>query len=57
MLSFPQGYYGGCMSTHVGIDVSKDELVVHTLPSELSGAFPNNSAGLIDLLAWLLPLD
>ena len=45
------------MSTHVGIDVSKDELVVHTLPSELSGAFPNNSAGLIDLLAWLLPLD
>lgn len=44
------------MSTHAGIDVSKDELVVHLLPSELSEVFPNNQAGLVDLLDWLRPL-
>lgn len=45
------------MSSHVGIDVSKDELVVHVLPAELDRAFPNNRTGLAELLDWLLPLD
>lgn len=44
------------MNTHVGIDVSKGELVVHTLPDERSAVFPNDSSGLIDLLDWLRPL-
>lgn len=44
------------MSTHVGIDVSKDELVVHALPSERGALFPNDRSGLIDLLDWLRPL-
>lgn len=44
------------MNTHVGIDVSKDELVVHALPSERGALFPNDRSGLIDLLDWLRPL-
>ena len=31
------------MNTHVGIDVSKDELVVHALPSERGALFPNDT--------------
>ena len=44
------------MNTHVGIDVSKHELVVHALPSERGALFPNDRSGLIDLLDWLRPL-
>lgn len=44
------------MNTYVGIDVSKDELVVHALPSERGALFPNDRSGLIDLLDWLRPL-
>lgn len=44
------------MNTHVGIDVSKDELVIHALPSEQSAVFANDRSGLIDLLDWLRPL-
>lgn len=44
------------MSTYAGIDVSKDELVVHALPSERGALFPNDRSGLIDLLDWLRPL-
>ena len=44
------------MNTHVGIDVSKGELVVHALPSEQGAVFPNDRSGLIDLLDWLRPL-
>lgn len=45
------------MNTYVGIDVSKDELVVHVLPAELNRAFPNTDTGLAELLGWLLSLD
>lgn len=45
------------MNSHVGIDVSKDELVVHVLPEELNRAFPNHGAGLAHLLDWLRSLD
>ena len=43
------------MKTYVGVDVAKDELVVHVLPAELNRAFPNTPEGLTDLLGWLLP--
>ena len=43
------------MNTCVGIDVSKDELVVHVLPTEAARTFPNTADGRADLLGWLLP--
>ncbi|MCG8276744.1 IS110 family transposase [Stenotrophomonas sp. NLF4-10] len=43
------------MNTCVGVDVSKDELVVHVLPTEAARMFPNHAQGRADLLGWLLP--
>ncbi|MCD7100430.1 transposase [Stenotrophomonas sp. MMGLT7] len=45
------------MNSYVGIDVSKDELVVHVLPEELNRTFLNHANGLVELLGWLLPLE
>lgn len=44
------------MENVVGIDVSKDWLDVHALPSGAVGRFGNDHAGLDDLVAWLKPL-
>lgn len=40
---------------HVGIDVSKARLDVHTLPEGASAGFANDPAGVAALLAWLRP--
>lgn len=49
----PLGYYGVPMNSYVGIDVSKDELVVHVLPAEQTSVFPNTASGLAGLVSWL----
>jgi len=41
------------MNTYAGVDVAKDELVVHVLPTELNRTFPNTPAGRTELLTWL----
>lgn len=43
------------MNTYVGVDVAKDELVVHVLPTDLGQSFLNTTDGLTELLGWLLP--
>jgi transposase len=45
------------MNSYVGIDVSKDELVVHVLPGEQARGFPNTASGLAGLVGWLMELD
>lgn len=41
------------MSTMAGVDVAKDELVVHVLPGEQRQTFANTPEGLVELLSWL----
>jgi len=41
------------MSSYVGIDVAKLELVVHVLPQEQGRIFANSAVGLAELVAWL----
>lgn len=41
------------MSSYVGIDVAKLELVVHVLPQEQGNVFANSAAGLTELVSWL----
>lgn len=53
----PLGYYGVRMNSYVGIDVSKDELVVHVLPAQQDRVFPNTAQGLVGLVGWLLELE
>lgn len=50
------GYYGVRMNSYVGIDVSKDELVVHVLPAQQDRVFPNTAQGLVELVGWLVEL-
>lgn len=50
------GYYGVRMNSYVGIDVSKDELVVHVLPAQQDRVFPNTTQGLVELVGWLVDL-
>lgn len=45
------------MEKIVGIDVSKDWLDAHALPSGAAARFANDHSGLDDLIAWLKPLD
>jgi len=52
----PLGYYGVRMNSYVGIDVSKDELVVHVLPAQQDRVFPNTTQGLVELVGWLVEL-
>ena len=52
----PLGYYGVRMNSYVGIDVSKDELVVHVLPTQQDRVFPNTTQGLVELVGWLVEL-
>ena len=52
----PLGYYGVRMNSYVGIDVSKDELVVHVLPAQQDRVFPNTTQGLVELVGWLVDL-
>ena len=40
------------MSSYVGIDVAKLELVVHVLPQEQGKIFANSAAGLAELVNW-----
>lgn len=51
------GYYGVHMNSYVGIDVSKDELVVHVLPAQQDRVFPNTAQGLASLVGWLVEQD
>ena len=44
------------MNSYVGIDVSKDELVVHVLPAQQDRVFPNTAQGLVELVGWLVEL-
>jgi len=44
------------MNSYVGIDVSKDELVVHVLPAQQDRVFPNTTQGLVELVGWLVEL-
>lgn len=44
------------MSIHVGIDVAKNELVVHVLPQEQRRCFANSAQGRAELVAWLSAL-
>ncbi|TDB28298.1 hypothetical protein ATCM_11870 [Stenotrophomonas sp. ATCM1_4] len=44
------------MSIHVGIDVAKNELVVHALPQEQRRCFANSAQGRAELVAWLSAL-
>ena len=44
------------MNSYVGIDVSKDELVVHVLPAQQDRVFPNTTQGLVELVGWLVDL-
>ena len=44
------------MEKVVGIDVSKDWLDAHALPSDAAARFANDHAGLDGLIAWLKPL-
>ncbi len=41
------------MSSYVGIDVAKLELVVHVLPQEQGRIFANSAVGLAELVVWL----
>ena len=50
----PLGYYGVRMNSYVGIDVSKDELVVHVLPAQQDRVFPSTTQGLVELVGWLV---
>ncbi|MCK9507890.1 MAG: IS110 family transposase [Pigmentiphaga sp.] len=45
------------MCSYVGVDVSKDELVVHVMPSEQRHTFANSPTGLAELLQCLSPLQ
>ena len=40
----------------IGVDVCKDFLDAHARPSGVSKRFPNTTAGIAQLLAWVLPL-
>jgi transposase len=40
----------------IGVDVSQDHLDVHVRPTSVRNRFANTSAGIAELLAWLLPL-
>lgn len=44
------------MSSYVGIDVAKLELVVHVLPQEQGRIFANSAVGLAELVVWLQQL-
>jgi transposase len=42
--------------TFIGVDVSQDHLDVHVRPTSVRKRFANTSAGIAELLTWLLPL-
>lgn len=41
------------ISVHLGVDISKDHLDVHWLPSGEARRFSNGKAGYLALLRWL----